>query len=242
MGVEFVYTKKMGIEKADYNGNIVIRYIMEILQKISTDSANELGFGHDLVRKNNLAWVLNKIKIRFNRPIKMGETITFYTWPLAPKHFTADRDYKAVDEKGEVVFSGISVWNLIDLSKRSLTSTEIVKDIEVDYKQERAMEDLSFNRVKLNDNYLLKYEKIIRLSEIDINDHVNNTNYFVYAQDTLTKEEYNKTIKEVEIKFNQELHLEETLQIYSFAEGNKRYIIGKKQDKEVFSTLLELDD
>ena len=232
MGVLHTYTKVLGIEKADYNGNITIKYLMEVLQKISTDSANQLGFGHSLVRSHNLAWVLNKIKINFFRPIKIGEEITFYTWPLAPKRFTADRDYKAVDKKGNVVFVGTSVWNLIYLTKRSLTSTEIVKDIRVDYKTDRAIEGASYSRFRLSPDFVL----------IDINNHVNNTNYFSYSQDVLSSQEYDKGIKELEIRFNQELHLGETLQIYSFKQNNILQVIGKKDDKDVFFTQLVLND
>ena len=141
--------------------------------------------------------------IKFKRSIKIGEEITFYTWPLAPKHFTADRDYKAVDKKGNVVFVGTSVWNLIDLTKRSLTSTEIVKDIRVDYKTDRAIQDASYSRFRLSPDFVLNYSKTIRISEIDINNHVNNTNYFSYSQDVLSSQEYDKGIKELEIRFNQ---------------------------------------
>ena len=242
MDTLYTYTEILGIEKADYNGNVTIKYIMEILQKISTDSANKLGFGHNLVRSNNLAWVLNKLKIKFFKPIKMGDKITFYTWPIAPKHFTADRDYKAVDSNGDIVFVGTSVWNLIDLTKRSLTNTEIVKDIKVDYLQDRAIPENTYSRFRFSPDFKLDYEKTIRLSEIDINNHVNNTNYYSYSQDTLSKEEYDKKVVELEIKFNQELHLGETLQIYSFKQNNIVQVIGRKEDKDVFSTQLILND
>ena len=135
-----------------------------------------------------------------------------------------------------------SVWNLIDLTKRSLTSTEIVKDIQVDYCEDRAIENASFSRFRLSPDFSLAYTKTIRLSEIDINNHVNNTNYFVFSQDVLTKTEYDKGIKELEIRFNQELHLGEILQIYSFKQNNILQVIGKKDDKDVFFTQIVLND
>ena len=49
-------------------------------------------------------------------------------------------------------------------------------------------------------------------------------------------------IKELEIRFNQELHLGETLQIYSFKQNNVLQVIGKKDDKDVFFTQLVLND
>ena len=137
---------------------------------------------------------------------------------------------------------GTSVWNLIDLTKRSLTSTEIVKDIQVDYKTDRAIEGASYSRFRLSPDFVLNYSKTIRISEIDINNHVNNTNYFSYSQDVLSSQEYDKGIKELEIRFNQELHLGETLQIYSFKQNNILQVIGKKDDKDVFFTQLVLND
>lgn len=242
MNIKFYYTKKIGIEKADYNGNISIKYIMEILQKISTDSANSLGFGHELVRKNNLAWVLNKIKLEFARPIKIDEEITFCTWPIAPKHYTAERDYVAYDKDKNIVLKGTSVWNLIDLQKRTLTSTEIVKDIKVDYSQDRAFLDNVFNRIRFNENYVLAYKKQIKISDLDINNHVNNTNYYSYAIDCLQTADYNKTIKMVDIRFHQELLILDEVDIYYLKQNNDNFIIGKKQDKEVFSAQIVLND
>jgi len=242
MNLEYLYTKQFTVDNADYNGNVTIKCIMEILQIISTESANQLGFGHNLVRSNNLAWVLNKILIKFNRPIKMREKITFKTWPIQPKRFTAERDYIALDEEGNIVFSGTSVWCLIDLTKRTLSSTDVMKDIVTDYSSERAIKGFDFCRFKADETYLISYSKEIKISEIDINNHVNNTNYYTYAQDCLTKEDYDKTICQLEIKFIQELHLGDSLTLFYKKEQNKHYIIGKKQEKDVFSALITTND
>ena len=52
--------------------------------------------------------------------------------------------------------------NLIDLTKRSLTNTEIVKDIKVDYLQDRAIPENTYSRFRFSPDFKLDYEKTIR--------------------------------------------------------------------------------
>ena len=53
---------------------------------------------------------------------------------------------------------------------------------------------------------------------------------------------YNKTIKIVDIRFHQELLISDEVDIYYLKQNNDNFIIGKKQDKEVFSAQIVLND
>lgn len=223
----------MGIEKADFQSKITVKYIMEILQKIATEHADEHDFGYKVLFVQNKAWVLNKIKLSFIRAINIGEKITFTTWPLAPKHFTADRDFEAYDQNGNLVLRATSVWNLIDLEKRSLCSTDIIKDINVSYHEKRSFKNQEFSRFKLDDDFKEEYSKSIRISDLDVNNHVNNTNYLTYGLDCLSQECYSKGIKTVEIRFSAELRFGDTVNLYYKNMENSHFVVGKKSGGEV---------
>ncbi len=231
---------EMSLDKADFGRKITAKFIMEILQKVATEHADEHDFGYKVLSVQNKAWVLNKIKLEFNRSIAVGEKITFKTWPLAPKHYTADRDYEAYDQSGEKIFKATSVWNLIDLEKRCLCSTDCIKDLKVSYHEKRAFERAEFSRFKLDETFNLEYSKTIRISDLDVNNHVNNTNYLTYALDCLTTENYLKGIKVVEIRYSEELRINDALDLYYKNQENKHYIVGKKSTGEtVFYALVE---
>ena len=233
MKLEKTIVLEMGIEKADFQRKITVKYVMEILQKIATEHADEHDFGFKVLSVQNKAWVLNKIKLKFNRQIKIGEKITLKTWPLAPKHYTADRDFEGYDEQGNKIFMATSVWNLIDLEKRCLCSTNVLKNLKVEYHEKRAFKTLEFNRFKIDDDFKEEYSKSIRISDLDVNNHVNNTNYLNYALDCLTKTSYSEGIKQVEIRFSEELRFKDTVVLYYKKQENKHYVIGKKSTGEV---------
>lgn len=233
MNLEKTITVETGIEKADFLSNITAKYIMEILQKIATEHADEHNFGYKTLFPQGLAWVLNKIKLEFNRPIKVGEKISLTTWPLAPKHFSADRDFLAVDQNQEVIFKATSVWSLIDLNKRTLCSTDVIKNLNVSYHDKRAFERADFNRFKLDDSFINSYTKTIKISDLDVNNHVNNTNYLSYALDCLDIESYSKHIKCVEIRFSEELLFGDKIDLLYKKENQNHYVIGKKSTGEI---------
>lgn len=233
MNLEKTIVVEMGTEKADFQRKITVKYIMEILQKVATEHADENGFGFKVLSSQGKAWVLNKIKLKFYRAIKIDEKISVKTWPLAPKHYTADRDFEGYDEQGEKVFKATSVWNLIDLEKRCLCSTDAIKNLKVSYHEKRAFKSLEFNRFKMDDDFKEEYSKSIRISDLDLLNHVNNTNYLNYALDCLTKTSYSEGIKAVEIRFSEELRYKDTVVLYYKKQDKKHFVIGKKSTGEV---------
>ncbi len=232
MKLEKTIKAEMGLEKADFGRKITVKYIMEILQKVATEHADEHGFGYKVLSVQKKAWVLNKIKLKFKRSINIGEEITVKTWPLAPKHYTADRDFEGFDENGEKVFKATSVWNLIDLDKRCLCSTDCIKNLKVEYHDKRAFKSNEFNRFKFDDCFNLEYSKSIRISDLDVNNHVNNTNYLNYGLDCLNKTSYSEGIKLVEIRFSEELRYKDVIDLYYKKQDNKHYVVGKKNSGE----------
>ena len=164
--------------------------------------------------------------------VKIGEEITVKTWPLAPKHYTADRDFEGYDENGEKVFKATTAWSLIDLDKRCLCSTDCIKGLKIEYHDKRAFKSNEFNRFKLDDSFNLEYSKSIRISDLDVNNHVNNTNYLNYGLDCLNKTSYSEGIKLVEIRFSEELRYKDEVDLYYKNQDNKHYVVGKKNGGE----------
>ena len=227
------------IDDVGFDKNIFPKKLMEEMQIIATLSADELGFGYGALRPNNLAWTINRIKVELLSDIGVGE-LEFTTWPLAPKHFTCDRDFFALNAKGERVLQAISSWNVFDLKERSLCSTKAIAQLDKSYSEERAMQDINYQRVVLDKSYDYICSHTVMLSDLDVNDHVNNTHYINYAVNCLTKEEYLKKIACFEIKFQRELKLGQTLKLFLKREEKKRFIVGKREEDVVFSACIYL--
>lgn len=240
--MQVIYSKKfyIGLDKIGFDKKITLKYIMNMFQQCATANAEELGFGYKQLSPLGQAWVINKIKVQLINDVKAGDEITFYTWPITPKHFTCERDFEGFNERGEKVFVGTSLWNIIDLEKRSLFSTDQIKQIPVDYPTKRALEEKDVVRFNLDETFEKKYIKEVKISDLDLNDHVNNTNYVTYSIDCMTKQDYALGFRTFEIKFHQELKFGDQVELYYKKEDKNHYVIGKKSGEDkVFSCRLE---
>lgn len=106
------------------------------------------------------------------------------------------------------------------------------------------MSSLEFNKFTFDvDSYKRMYAKRVRISDLDVNNHVNNTNYINYSVDCLDKTTYKKGINSFEIRFHRELLWGDQLEIFYKKDGKNNYIVGNKVNGEpVFSTLIEISD
>ena len=236
--MEVIYSKeyKIQLDNVGFDKKITLKYLMQMFQQCATENAENLGFGYKQLNPLGQAWVINKIKVELYKPINAGDVITFYTWPIPPKHFTCERDFEGFNQNGEKVFAGTSLWNLLDLEKRSLCSTDKIKQIPVDYPSKRALEDKEVERFNLDDTFESKLIKEVKISDLDLNDHVNNTNYISYSIDCMTKKDYSLGINIFEIKFHQELKFGDQVEVYYKKEEKNHYVIGKKNGEDkVFS-------
>ena len=230
---------KIKIDDVGFDKLISLKKLMENFQIIATEHADILGFGFAPLRQKNLAWTINRIKIDFLSDVKAGNLL-FTTWPLCPKHFTCDRDFFAVDENGNKVILGTSTWNLFDLEKRCLFPANDMQELKLEYSDSRSMDDLCYERVVFGEDYKKVYSYSPSISDLDVNDHVNNTNYINFAINCLSKEEYAENIKGFEIKFQRELKYKDLLDLYLKRENGKRLVVGKRGDETVFSCCIHL--
>lgn len=83
---------------------------------------------------------------------------------------------------------------------------------------------------------LYPFIKTVRRSDLDLNGHVNNTNYATYASDVLSPEE---EILSMEIVFHKELKLGDTLTVYAKRQDNFVTVVGRREDT-CFSAVIQL--
>lgn len=213
--------------------------VMELMQDAATAHADVLGIGWDYMDCNGLFWILSKVKIVFNKPISRDtQSFTLYTWPIASNRLYAERRFEAVDERGETLFGSSSLWMIVERDTRKIASREVVaKYYNFDFDTAECCCDNNFDRVRRDEVYAFNYERQIRRTDLDINKHVNNTNYINYALDVLGETE---SVKEVEIVYHKELKLGDVVKVYSKRDTNVVYVVGERDDQTCFTVKLTL--
>lgn len=209
--------------------------IMQLLQDVATAHGEQIGVGWNVMDKNGMLWVLSKIKIVFDCPVtpKTGK-FTLYTWPLAPNRFYAERCFAAVSDRQ--LFSATSLWSIISKSERKILSAETMNNFfHGEYSAVHCDTAADFARVRKDDGFDFCYATTVFRSDLDHNEHVNNTNYVNYALNVLPPEQ---KVSAIEIVYHKELKLGEQLQVYCKRQNDTVSVVGERQDEVCFTAYL----
>lgn len=198
--------------ECDKNGYLRIVTLFNILQDMADSHASDLGLGMEFCISKGFAWVGANYHLKINRLPKTHENIKIITWPSEQRKIGAIRDFAVYDSQNNLIISATSQWILIDFARRRPIA---LKDNLPEYK---VIEEHSLisNFEKLPTPTRKDYEKTfsIRFDDIDINMHVNNSFYPLWATETLDHTfRDNYLPSEIEISFKKEGHLDEDVNV-----------------------------
>ncbi|WAA10793.1 acyl-[acyl-carrier-protein] thioesterase [Fervidibacillus albus] len=242
------YKKQFHIDlrDVDFKKQLKLSSLFSYFQEAANEAADVLGYGIDRLQSEfHVGWVLVRMRVEIiDMPI-WNETITIETWPLEPNRMEFHRDYLVFDSSGNIRIRAISDWVIIDMDNRRLKRSEHIGLVYPEIIKERAIDK---RLRKLNDfgNVEQSYKKVIGYSDIDINGHLNNSNYIDYIMDCFPVEDHQKYItKAIEVHFLRELLPGETLTVrkdVSAIDSNLVYVDGvKEQGEMVFKAKLEIE-
>lgn len=170
--------------EADAHGFLRLLALMNILQDAADGSAMELGFGFEDCAKRGVSWVGSNYLLKINRLPKMHEKFIIETWPAEAKLWGAIRDFVVYDEKGQILLKASSQWVLIDIERKR--PVPLAKHF-TEYKalEERALE-VEFSRPSEFLDSQTEQTFKVRFDDIDINKHVNNAVYPLWASESVS--------------------------------------------------------
>ena len=150
--------------------------ILDILQSVAGEHANNLGIGYDDIIEKNLAFVIARVKFDVLKPVKRYSKIKVVTWPCAVGRIEMKRDYEIYDlDTNELLVKASSIWILIDITNRRICRSSSVDYPTNIYPKENYNE---FDKLKFDEEICTNpYEYVVRHADLDLNDHMNNTKY-----------------------------------------------------------------
>jgi len=120
--------------------------------------------------------------INFKKHPRYGETLILKNWPSGWDLLKAFRDFRGEDLQGNELFSATSDWMVFDRSSfRPMTTKELNFDFESI--MERNIHDMK--RLKGAPEMEDVTKIVVPYSSIDMNSHVNNTEYVRWGIDTM---------------------------------------------------------
>lgn len=234
MGSELLYKNEynIGYRDVDFNKNMRLSALFGYFQDTASLNVEKLGIGVDFLSKRySVAWVLTKILVEINRIPSWNERIIVETWPHKPKKYEFDRDFRVLDEEGNIIASAISNWVLLDIETREIKKSEIISSDYPDlpFTEERSI-DSRLRKLKSYGQLELVYRKVIGYSDTDVNGHINNAKYIDYIMDCFSIEDHKKhTVKSIQVNYLKEVFPGDELILFkdiSKANSNQIYIEG----------------
>lgn len=225
-----IWSKDYTLRANDFDkyDRILPSSVLSLFQDAAGQHGEEIGVGfHEMLEKNYL-WVVVRLKFGILKAPKRYSKVTIKTWPFEPKRFSYRREYLITDENGKKLIIGSSEWVIIDSNKRSLVSAPDLYKIDGDYYEEMLL-DKKMGKVPDFEAVGTPYTVTPGFTELDLNNHVNNTKYANYVLDAISPAE-SDTIKTFQIDYRKEVLEGEPLEIFSTRQDG--FILAKGLNKD----------
>ena len=217
------YTKSFEVyyHEINHRQQVTPAALLNYLGETALSHTKAAGYGLNRLGLDNKGWVISRWLLKMEKYPKWEDRVQIETWASLFQRFYAEREFLIKDEAGNILGRATSLWIFIDITKkRPVSIPEHIKECYGTYPIKAL--DAPFSRLTPPEGPdIKKKEFTVRLSDIDTNDHVNNSKYVEWLMETIPTEIYNQFLPTcLEIQYKKEV-----------CYGTKLYACGKQMDK-----------
>lgn len=189
-------TFKLELFNVDFSGKANFQSYFNLMQEIATRHAHDKGFGTTNMHAKNMMWVVTRFELQLTENCKWNDQVYIETWSRGLVDTYAYREfilYKIVGHEKKPLGKASSSWVALDMTQRKPV---LFKDenIEKNSLKEKTVE-ISPRKVNFNNGKSEPFaigDIVVRNSDLDINNHTNNTKYVQWVYDCLPQSEIKK--------------------------------------------------
>lgn len=228
--------------ECDRNNNLRILTLLNIFQDLADNNAAKLGFGLDFCLQNNMTWVGAAYSLEITRLPKIHESITVQTWPSATNKLSAYRDFEVFGEDGSLIIKASSQWLLLNLAnKRPLPVADHLPKRQL--LESRAIAT-DFPKIPEISSYDEVFKFRVRFDDIDLNKHINNAVYILWATESVPQEfRLSHNPAKIDINFRKEGYMGEKIVVQTkMTENTSLHSIrtyDSENDRELARVVIE---
>jgi len=183
--LDATYQKQFQIRsyEIDSRGKIKLATILNYLQEIASEHAARLGASVVDLFPANLTWGLSRYHLELFDYPSWGESIQINTWPSAMQNLFALREFEILNEKSERLAIATSSWMLLDFKKKQpVRPAEHLHKFP--HRTDRVIPD-HFESIPAVKKVDIELPFRVRMSDLDLNQHVNHVSYIEWALETM---------------------------------------------------------
>jgi acyl-ACP thioesterase len=167
------------------DGSIKLHVLMQHLQEAAAIHAEQLGFGYNRLNQINSYWVLSNFAMEIDRLPRWNDEVTIRTWPSGSTRAVATREFVGKDQTGSELFRAGSEWMVLDRQKNRPKNLMRL-GLALPESGTKALAE-KLNRLEPQNDYSDVERVRVPHSSIDLNGHVNNTEYVRWGMDALRR-------------------------------------------------------
>ena len=226
-------TYPISMAEHDLNYRLKPAALLNLLQDMGARNIFGTPFGNQELNAQNLGWFLVRYRIEFDKYPQGLSEIKLFTENRGTMRQTAYRDFEAYTTDGQRLLRAATSWLMVDLDSKSLVNIEQkFPDIT---RFEKRDDDLTLRKLKSFDDADKEILFHVRYDDLDMNGHVNNTVYILWAMEALGYDFINShTIDTLDIYFKHEVRYgEDVKSMVKFNDdGSTEHIIRNAQTNE----------
>ncbi len=232
-----IYTLSYRLRSRDVNmfSRLRTSQLFELMQEAATDHSELLGTGVDVIRKQNLMWVLARQNVEIRRLPAYGEKITIETWPGQTIHSLYPRYYRLTDERGAPLIDSSSIWMLVDMRERTLVPSSRSGFVFSFEKRGMELALPSPPRSFFTDK---SRRFTVPFSYADMNGHMNNTRYFDLAENLSPAAAAGRDPRRIVVEYSAELLPGNSYELLYGQEGD-RFYLKTAGDRPLFRIVMD---
>ncbi len=245
MSVTFEKNFTVDSRDVDLTGCARPSALLGYLQETATLAALALHVsGPETIAKYNCFWMIARIWVRMEEPLRWNEPFTVRTWHRGARGASTYRDFDLIREDGRRIGEAVSTWVLADRDTYKLMPMERLEEFQ-GTDGGALCKAVTLHRVKMPPELPGREERALRYSDTDINGHVNNVKYADFACDALRLEDRlaGKFVSGLQIGYINQCRAGETLTLSTAVLGDECWARGTgPEGKERFDCMLVLSD
>jgi acyl-ACP thioesterase len=221
------------------DGNMRIASLMRYLQETALAHAYELGFGYEQLDEIDSYWVLSNMRIEFARLPRWNDEVTIRTWPSGHGRVIATREFVGSDPRGGELFRAGSEWMVLKRTTNRLRNL-CKLGLPLAGSEEKVLAG-SLDRLEPKEDYRLAETVRVRYSAIDLNGHVNNTEYVRWGMDAL-RSAFDPAgyVEGVQVSYLVEVFEGDMIDLYVGGNGGYFYLMGRRVADDSIVYLMEV--
>jgi medium-chain acyl-[acyl-carrier-protein] hydrolase len=244
VGSVFEQSKLVNAYDVDLNNKLKLNTLFNFLQDVASSHADSLKLGFNDLIKNDLGWVLSWVKVWIEESPGFGETIKITTWPKCRYKLYSIREFIIYNNNGKILYRVSTAWLLINVKTKRITDIKNLPQ-QIYYQPDQYAINEFPEKIISKMKKESIFGKTIRYTDLDINRHVNNTQYIEMILDCYSSEHHkNNHLKCLTVSFLSESFYDDELDIRFANEDLIRKIdiiegVNMKTSKQVFQALVE---